>query len=162
MKMENKHKQFNAFDRVLTKNSNDKWRVDFYSHFDDESNSHHTLCYQLYGTPDKDILPYEGNEHLVGSDQEPDEEIKLEEGEWVAYIIGEVNYKRWAVGKFHSLDNPIAGERRFQMKPISEKAGLYCESERVVRFSDFNPNDMEETKKHILCVKNGRIIRYKC
>ena len=108
-----------------------------------------------------EILPYEGNEHLVGSQDEPDEEVRLEEGEWVIYIIGEDNFQKWAIGKFDSLDNPITGERKFQMKPISEKAGYYCVSEKVVKFSDFNPNDMEETRKHILCVKNGRIIRYK-
>lgn len=30
-----------------------------------------------------------------------------------------------------------------------------------VRFSDFNPYDMEETRKHILCVRDGKIVRYK-
>lgn len=30
----------------------------------------------------------------------------------------------------------------------------YC-----IPFSKFNPNDLEETRKHILCVKNGKLVR---
>ena len=152
-------KKYKPFDKVIARFRDKNWMCDLYSHYNTKINRHVTL-----GFPDLEddcILPYEGNEHLVGRGDEPDEEVRLEEGEWVVYIIGEDDFKKWAIGRFDSLDNPITGERKFQMKPISERAGFYCVSEKVIKFSDFNPNDMEATKKHILCVKNGRIVRYK-
>ena len=35
------------------------------------------------------------------------------------------------------------------------------EYEFAIRLKDFDPSNIEETRKKILCVKNGKIIRYK-
>ncbi|MCH5237006.1 MAG: hypothetical protein J1E95_04330 [Muribaculaceae bacterium] len=98
------------------------------------------------------ILPYEGNEHLVGTTDEPDEEIRLEEGEWIipADIIGVYeNVVNCLIRQFDYVDG-----------------GLFkCKNSTVwhfaIPFKEFDPSNMEETKKHILCVKNGKIVRYK-
>lgn len=78
--MENK--QFNAFDKVLVKDiysENKAWRVDLYSHYDEEYGHHRTFKGNLVA--DKDILPYEGNESLAGTADEPEEEVELKEGD---------------------------------------------------------------------------------
>lgn len=148
--MENKYKEFKPYDRVLVRTTkNSKWDIDLYSYFNDEVKMHVTLS-DLCG--DENILPYEGNEALIGTTDEPEEEIVLENGE---KIICSNHISRLTIGRGLLEDfDSIMGEC------------FICKSDLTgypyaVRFSDFNPNDMEETKKHILCVKNGKIVRYK-
>lgn len=147
--MENKYKQFKPFDRVLVRgNGLTKWEIELYSHFDKERKRHETMCH--YCDDDCNILPYEGNEGLLGTTHEPEEEIELKHGEWIVlFDKEEMGYPPFFIGQFTGLhkDMFIANEG--------------YERELVIRFSDFDPNDMEETRKHILCLKNGRIIRYK-
>lgn len=95
------------------------------------------------------ILHYEGNEHLVGTTDEPDEEVKLEEGEYCFFCnYVEDEAELWNLYKIKRTNNEA-----FDV--------IGNDFEYAIRFSDFNPYDMEETKKHILCVKNGKIVRYK-
>lgn len=149
--MENKYK-FKPYDRVLVKDSNNRWKIDFYSYFNNEYNAHHTMSYSLYQVPHNEILPYEGNEHLVGTTDEPEEEIELKEGEWVICSDNAKNYSsEWttALVKFDHVCNSLFHAKDYGMWNY------------VIRLSDFDPNNTEETIKHILCVKNGKIIRYK-
>lgn len=141
-------KKFKPFDKVLVKDTMGVWNCAFYSHWSDEDKTHNLTS--LVPAKGNDILPYEGNEHLVGKADSPDEEVRLEEGE---IIICSDYLNRLSTG------TGIL-ERYKAINGISFHThdGVY---EYAIRFSDFNPNDMEETKKHILCVKNGRIIRYK-
>lgn len=153
------HKQFNAFDRVLVRyDSSQEWDIDLYSHFDNKTKRHITMQRVMIKG---DIIPYEGNEHLVGEVDEPEEEVKLEEGEYVF-----VSDCRNAI--------PCTWDLRIYDSIIDEYIGVFkikkhvrLESERAVcwyyaiRFADFNPNDMKETFRHVLCVKNGKIVRCK-
>lgn len=59
-----RHKHFKPFERVLVRKTDDIWRCDTYSHFNENNRSHVTTS--LDNIPEVDILPYEGNEDLVG------------------------------------------------------------------------------------------------
>ena len=146
-------KKFKAFDRVLIKDINGKWQIDFYSYWDKDSENHITMSYGgSLDITDEQILPYEGNEHLVGTTDSPDEEVKLLDTEKVmAYTHNE----NWI---YATHINVLLVEGLFYVILTN---GEDIKVKKVVKFSDFNPSNMEETRKHILCVKNGRIIRYK-
>ena len=59
--------QFKPFDKVLVRQSDkDDWRVAFYSHFNAKENLHVTAWLNWY-----QCIPYEGNEHLVGTTNKP-------------------------------------------------------------------------------------------
>ena len=151
--MENKQ-QFKPFERILVRDGG-KWTPDIYSYYRTEINKH--WCLSCGWMEDDNILPYEGNEHLVGTTDEPEEEIELMEGEWlmVCNTITDqpdewmLRYLLWAQD-----DNICIQSVRFAYPDP-------CGYNYAIRFSDFNPEDMEETKKHILCAKNGKIVRYK-
>lgn len=154
--METKHKTFQPYDRVLVRDSEDKWQIDFYSHWNNDYKQHITLAYgDGLKIEDADILPYEGNETLLGSTQEPEEEIELEEREWIMVCNFPGQFEAcWSCRQFKLLQgNKIYVINKYE--PICENY-MYA-----IRFSDFNPNDMEETRKHILCVKDGKVVRYK-
>lgn len=62
--------QFKPFDKVLVRYGNDKWLPAFYINYDEECKSHHVigdLCYW------EQCIPYEGNEHLLGTNDSPDQ-----------------------------------------------------------------------------------------
>ena len=147
------HKNFKPFDKVLTRLDDDRvWSCRLYSHWDGDEKNHITIDGIMF--PDEYILPFEDNEYLVGTTGEPDEEVKLEEGEFLMLsdFISGLESMFASVGKF--------------IRIIGEKFLITCNAGELdykyaIRFSDFNPNDKEETSRHILCVKNGRIIRYK-
>lgn len=155
--METKHKKFKPYDRVLVRDSEDKWQIDFYSHWSGGLSQHVTLAFgDGLKIDDKDILPFEGNEHLVGTTDEPEEEIKLEEGEWI--IANDRDYPleigHGSLGKCIRVEGNTFVER----SPFGDNGLKYF---YAIRLKDFNPNDIEETKKHILCVKNGKVVKYK-
>lgn len=156
--MKQKHKFFHPFDQVLARDGEDKWQIDFYSHWNEEQNLHVTLAYG-YGLriEDKDILPYEGNEHLLATSDDPEEEIELKEGEWLM-ICDKIEEKpdEWMLRYFLwvSEDKICTQSVRFAYPDP-------CAYNYAIRFSDFNPDDLEETMKHILCVRDGKIVRYK-
>lgn len=151
--MENKHKQFKPFDRVLVRRlsiSNNLifWKADIFSHM--EGDTFYVTIGSGYVTKDE-ILPYEGNESLVGTTDEPEEEIKLEYWEWImATNTFSDDPSAWYLEQCANIE----GEDKLDTR--NKNCYLY-----FIRFKDFNPNDMEETRKHTLCVKNGKIIRYK-
>ena len=153
-------KKFKPFERVITRFRDKNWMCDLYSHYNAKINRHVTFgfCYLA----DDCILPYEGNEHLVGTTDSSDEEVRLEEGEWVAYYDeDDKEFKHWKIGAFKEFVTDPQGGGFFEINTYPKSEHCNFVNQKIVRFSDFNPNDMEETKKHILCVKNGKVIRYK-
>lgn len=151
--MEKDHKIFKPYDRVLVREMNPIWSCDLYSHYNSNSRTHETIT--LRNIEDDDILPYEGYEHLAGTSQEPEEEIQVELWEWIMALNGCLDEPSNEPSDWYLEQiNHISGEEN-----IETKRG--CSYHYFIRFKDFNPNDMEETRKHILCVKNGKIIKYK-
>lgn len=144
-------KKFKPFDKVIVRMvHNEEWQCDLYSHQDPITKHHVTVGFSE--VKEDNILPYEGNEHLVGSQDEPDEEVKLFVTEKVmAYTKNE----NWLFATHISV---FIMEELFNVRMSN---GEDIKVKKVVKFSDFNPNDVEETRKHILCVKNGKIVKYK-
>jgi hypothetical protein len=66
--------QFKPFDKVLVRskdNTNNKWFPAIYAYYDDVV-SHITIDHKMYANGD--CIPYEGNESLVGTTNNPKEE----------------------------------------------------------------------------------------
>ena len=60
---------FKPFDKVLVRDGNDAtWKVDLFSHFKEV----HAYKYQCIGNRWDVCIPYEGNEHLVGTTSTPE------------------------------------------------------------------------------------------
>lgn len=150
--METKHKKFQPYDRVLVRGHNPIWKPDLYAYWNESIDAHQVIG---FGTVlDGYILPYEGNEYLVGTADEPEEEVKLKEGEWlICSDTPNVKECSWRLRKYiKTTDTGFYVEEAITATQVLTYA---------ICFSNFNPNDMEETRKHILCVKNGKIVRYK-
>ena len=152
-------KKFKPFEKVLVRDAELVWQPDLYGFWDKTRDNHITVINAYIS--DDDILPYEGNEELLGTSKDPEEEVRLEEGECLLAVQGLEKAKK-------NIGNPgcytvVLYKNIYKYSDdifrIEDNKG--CFWEYVVKFSDFNPNNMEETKKHILCVKNGKIIRYK-
>lgn len=76
--MENNY-NFKPFDKVLVRDKNkDVWRADF---FEKCENSTSGVFYQGMTTFWRQCIPYEGNEHLLGTTDSPQEECPKEEVE---------------------------------------------------------------------------------
>lgn len=60
--------QFKPFEKVLVRDSeSDKWRCAFYSHFEPNGIYHYGTIIGMYAM----CIPFEGNEHLVGTTKNP-------------------------------------------------------------------------------------------
>lgn len=152
--MENKHKEFKPFDKVLVGGFDEKWSPTFYKYFDEGLNLHVTMEGCL---DDEYIIPYEGNVHLVGTTEEPEEEIELEKGE---YILASDFINPLAMG-FGEIGKFIEIEGGGFTKTVYNN-GLKFNYIFAIRLSDsINSNDMKDRKSKILCVKNGKVVRYK-
>lgn len=81
---------FKPFERVLVRyDKNDIWRANLYSHYDEKMQLH--ICsYSLW----KCCIPYEGNEHLLGTTDCPKpKRWRAKRGELLYFVnaIGEVS-----------------------------------------------------------------------
>lgn len=152
--MEKKYKKFQPFDKVLVRvSASNRWECSFYSYYDDEDNeySHRTFHYCI---KDENILPYKGNEHLVGTTDEPEEEVELEEGEYVMVCDDRsILPEEWRIRKYDGYGN--GGIKVFNN--VSNDIGNWY---YAIRFKDFDPSNMEETQKHILHIKYGKLVRF--
>lgn len=226
-------KKFKCKDELIYRSKyeygNQHWTYGIFSHYE----YHQDVTFASLGCislniNDWDILPYEENEHLVGTTHEPQYYLPSDVEEGKAFI-GEIVYYGDEKVKilnvrefkpnhnnaaFYTIRNSIGyefeefgdgltynpllfnpdsvvflkkGERIIPLNDETDfdKIGrlistqfegikdsyFMCETsllrpsgvpyEFCVRFSDFNPNDMEETKKKILCVKNGKVVKYR-
>lgn len=61
--------QFKPFDRVLVRDGEDKtWRAEFFSHIDTDEE----YPYECTGDVFRYCIPYDGNEHLLGTTNSPE------------------------------------------------------------------------------------------
>ena len=66
--LKKKEPQFKPFEKVLVRDSeSDEWRCTFYSHFNSKGIYHHSTVSSAYAM----CIPFEGNEHLVGTTKNP-------------------------------------------------------------------------------------------
>ena len=67
--LDNQSVQFKPFDKVLVRNfDHDEWRASFFSHL---SSNYFEKYYCVDGAYYKQCIPYEGNEHLIGTTNKP-------------------------------------------------------------------------------------------
>ena len=63
-----KKSQFKPFEKVLVRDAeSDKWRCAFYTHFEPNGIYHYGTIIGMYAM----CIPFEGNEHLVGTTKNP-------------------------------------------------------------------------------------------
>lgn len=147
-------KKFKCKDEVIVrfKEPGCCWFYGVVSHSDDASvvlSGGFRHPYERY-----DILPYEGHENLVGTTtDEPEEEVTIKEGDLVYAFdcinrLQEYNIK---LGKFERLCQYLDNSGLFYVSGIK---WLYC-----IPFSKFNPDDMEATRKEVLTVRNGKLVK---
>ena len=66
--LKKKEPQFKPFEKVLVRDSElEEWRCTFYSHFNSKGIYHHYTVSGVYAV----CIPFEGNEHLVGTTKYP-------------------------------------------------------------------------------------------
>ena len=66
--LKKKEPQFKPFEKVLVRDSElNEWRCTFYSHFNSKEIYHHITVGSMYAM----CIPFEGNEHLVGTTKNP-------------------------------------------------------------------------------------------
>lgn len=153
--METKHKTFKPYDRVLVRHHNDSiWNIDFYSHYDNVNRKHET--YGAVIENEDRILAFEGNEHLLGTTDEPEEEITY--GDEFVFGLSRDQHNIPILEGF-MICGKVKGITRIDNKEYFDLGKTL--REHIIRHRDFNPSDMEESRKHILCVKDGKIVRYK-
>ena len=148
--MENKNK-FKPFDRVIVKNKekHSVWSCDMVSLATEDAI--YTFCRGEIELRHYDILPFEGNFHLVGTSNMPEEEVELKNGE-IVVVSDSIEYMLKGFGNIRIFRGIDCGFVRIS----SSQFYSYC-----IPFSKFNPNDLEETRKHILCVKDGKLVKAK-
>lgn len=153
--MEN-HRQFKPYDRVLVMDCQGIWQIDYYSHWSESYKQHITLAYgDGMRIDDPHILPYEGNEELLGTTREPEQELTLKEGECILVSDDPADFPFYCfIRLFDRIEagNWFRGTRTVKMESNKWRYAL--------RLSDINPANPEGCRKHILCVKGGKITRY--
>ena len=89
--------EFKPKEWVLVRDGkNDNWHLDIYSHMDDD--------YICVGNNWMQCIPFEGNEHLLGTSDSPEEKLKEEFqfGDKVKYCTGD---DEWVDGLFIMKDD---------------------------------------------------------
>ena len=152
--METNYKEFKPFDKVLVREIDPYWSCDLYSHYNTNSGTHETI--NVMHVEDDNILPYEGNECLLGTTDEPEKEVELKKGERAVFSdsLNRLRQGKGVIDIFNSVVNFGTFKDQFEIE--SEFHYTYC-----IKFSDYNLNDMEAIKANILCVKDGKIVKYK-
>lgn len=160
--MENKRKTFKMFEEVLIREkSTGNWIRGIYCGFDKGFHKVETLGWFHRQITDECIIPYKRNEHLLGWNGW-EEFVDLEPGEYVMVNDNySINPSAWRMMTFSGDVTEDAFKVYHKMEYVNHHKVLAQRCLNVVRFSEFNPNDMEQTREKALCVKNGKIIRYK-
>lgn len=147
---QNGQRKFKCKDEVIItyKDEGSRWTYGIFSH---ETETHIALCGGfLFNKESVNVVPFAGNENLVGTVYEyiSEEKTQLEVGTLVFCFdhISSFEELDMAVGKFER----VLSEEIF----ISGCCWNYC-----IPFSKFNPDDLESTKKEILTVKNGKLVK---
>lgn len=149
-------KEFKPFERVIIRRKDNVngavrlWTCAEFSHYNGNFIAL-VGCYE-YDKTMFDVLPFAGNEHLVGTSDMPDEEVQLKPLDFI-FVFDKLEHKgelsSLVLGRFVCLNGD-----KIDISDDMSHHWTYC-----IPFSKFSPNDMEETKKHILCVKNGKLVK---
>ena len=94
--------KFEPFQKVIVRNiAGSVWSCDLYSHKDSYTvRPHYVLSGSTY--TDENILPYEGNEHLLGTTNSPEHKWEPKPGELVA--VKDMFDHAWRARVFVKID----------------------------------------------------------
>lgn len=142
-------RKFKCKDEVIVrlKETGSSWFYGVVSHADDASvvlSGGFRHPYERY-----DILPFYGNEHLVGTTNEPEEEIILAKGEFILLSESAINIQK-GIGTVLNYSE-IVGSAIIATNGNGYSYGI--------PMSKYNPDNLEETRKWILMVNGGKLIK---
>lgn len=140
-------KQFKPFDKVLYRLAKEFcWIPSFYQM---KNGYNHFVIDTDNSISNSDIISYEGNEHLVGTCDEPEEIYLIAKGELILCS--------------NIIDNLCDGRGSIvEFKCIKDKyiyTNLSLPYEYCIPMSKYDLNNLAETKKWVLTVKNGNLIK---
>ena len=138
-------KKFKPFEKILYRCQNKIWYPSFYQC---SNGKYHFVVGEDEHIEDDDIILYIGNEHLAGIFGEPEEEITLAKGEYIA-VSDRLDRLEQGFGTIRKFVNTTK-----ESIVSTSESWVYC-----IPFSKFNPNNLEETKKWILKVKDGKLVK---
>lgn len=104
--MEGKKSEFKAFDRVLVRDEDqERWGVHLYSHYDSYNDEY---AYRMVGNSGyAQCIPYEGNEHLLGTTDSPKpKRWKPKDGEWFYCIAWSLRDGFFSIGSAWQSNEP--------------------------------------------------------
>lgn len=141
--------KFKCKDEVLCRMKNPEdsfhyWSYGIFSHYQPGYKGEMMACINgsLRFLKDCDIIPYKGNESLVGTTSDVDEEIVLTKGTYVMAIDSLVSPVRMSDWNLVCWTGQPLGWRY------------------IVKFEDFNPRDITSTIRKALQNKNGKFYKY--
>lgn len=140
-------KQFKPFDKIIYRTTNENpWIPSFYQCI---IGDFHFVLDREHGLSDENIFPYEGNEHLIGTINEPEEEIILKKGDLILAHddLTAIREGLGCIRKFKKINNNL-------IMLTSDACYTYC-----LPMSKYNSENLEETAKWVLMVKNGKLVK---
>lgn len=156
-------KVFKPYDKVLLTAKDPQnygWFCAMFSHYLNGNYAFRLMGGKICNLSEYDILPYEGNEHLIGTSDAPEEPVYISTGEWVMAYMG--------TGVFGTSTDPSA-YKMCCFRSISDDDRILVfnqcicsepiEVAYIIPFSKFNPTDMATTVKYALVAKNGTLIK---
>ena len=143
-------RKLKPFKRVIYKNNEEVWVCGWYSHQDETF--HYLIGGEMINKEIDSILLYDGNETLVGTKDNPEEECSLRDGE---LIFAASSQERIADG-FSILGKYVRTAKRGIIVQLSTGE---CEYEYCVPFQWFDPNNKKRTRNEILTVKNYKLVK---
>lgn len=148
-------KKFEPFDKILLKNKKEgfKWWCDWFSH--EDKDNIYTVGFGEYPKDIFDIIPFEGNETLVGTSDMTDDSFDLKDGERIVVFYDEREFINKGICNIRYYRG-IKGDVIYSS---CNENGNISSYKFCIPLSKFNPDDMAETRKHILTVKNGKLVK---
>lgn len=144
------NRKLKPFRRVIYKTEDSVWTCGWFSHEDSEK------WYLIGGISlnkeTSSVLLYDGNEMLVGTNDEPEEEFVLEKGE----LIFAADDQNKLLNGFAVLGRYSGSGKKSVIVKLSDNAE--CSYEYCIPYDMFNPTNKAVTKKSILCVKNRKLV----
>lgn len=145
---------YSVFDIDRSKNISIRYAYGVFSHYEEYQGKESAVINGFhYNLDETEILPYEGNQHLVGT--LPIEYFTLEKGEPLV-VEDYLDILAEGFGKIMNFDSIEETEAN----PILASNNNSCYGWKYcIPFNKFKLNNAEENRKNILMVSNGKLVK---
>ena len=133
------------FDKIVYRKGNNPWNIAHFSHVSNDML--HTSEFSI-SLSEVVFFPFEGNEKLVGTTNNVEDEVFLPEGSIVYCGNEEDCALGWTISEFKEIDDDL----------FMDKYGCYYDY--VIPAKDYDYENWEETKKHILKCRDGKVVHF--